>query len=94
MENLLLIIKKAPLVTWKAFLVLWALFLGFIVLVIKFLDFMYSEFNPDGTVGMSEMNKQRSSDDGFSSDSLSAKQEHDMDSNGLSRSEAIRNPHW
>jgi hypothetical protein len=35
-----------------------------------------------------------SSDYGSSSDSLSAKQEHDMDSNGLSRSEAIRNPHW
>lgn len=65
MENLLLIIKKAPLVTWKAFLVLWALFLGFVVLVIKFLDFMYSEFNPDGTVGTSEINRQRSSDDGF-----------------------------
>ena len=47
MENLLLIIKKAPLVTWKAFLVLWALFLGFIGLVIKFFKFM-SQFS-DGT---------------------------------------------
>lgn len=28
------------------------------------------------------------------SDRLSEKQRHDMDSNGLSRSEAIRNPHW
>lgn len=37
MENLLLIFKKAPLVTWKAFLVLWALFLGFMGLMIKFL---------------------------------------------------------
>jgi hypothetical protein len=91
MENLLLIIKKAPLVTWKAFLVLWALFLGFVGLVIKFLKFM-SQFS-DGTVGTSTMNK-RSSDDGFSSDSLSAQQKHNMDSNGLSRSEAIRNPHW
>lgn len=94
MENLLLIIKKTPLVTWKAFLVLWALFLGFMGLVFKFLDFMYSEFNPDGTVGTSEMNRQRSGNNGSLSDSLSAKQGHDMDSNGLSRSEAIRNPHW
>jgi hypothetical protein len=35
MESLLLIIKKTPLVTWKAFLVLWALFLGFADLTIK-----------------------------------------------------------
>ena len=35
-----------------------------------------------------------SSDYGYSSDNLSAKQEHDMDSNGLSRSEVIHNPHW
>jgi hypothetical protein len=35
-----------------------------------------------------------SSDDGFSSDNLSAQQRHNMDSNGMSRSEAIRNPHW
>jgi hypothetical protein len=48
-----------------------------------------SQFS-DGSVSM---NTQRSSDDGFSSDSLSAKQRHDMDSNGLSHSEAIRNPH-
>ncbi len=68
MENLLLIIKKTPLVTWKAFLVLWALFLGFMGLVFKFLDFMYSEFNPDGTVGTSEMNRQRSGNNGSSSE--------------------------
>jgi len=30
----------------------------------------------------------------FKSNELSAKQRHDMDSNGLSRSEAIANPHW
>lgn len=90
MENLLLIIKKAPLVTWKAFLVLWALFLGFMGLVFKFIEFVV-KFS-GGPVSMNT--QQRSSDDGFSSDSLSAKQEHDMDSNGLSRSEAIRNPHW
>ncbi len=88
MENLLLIIKKAPLVTWKAFLVLWALFLGFMGLVIKFIEFVV-KFSG----GPVSMNTQRSSD-GFSSDGLSAKQGHDMDSNGLSRSEAIRNPHW
>ena len=38
--------------------------------------------------------KPSSSNNRFSSDSLSAKQEHDMDSNGLSHSEAIHNPHW
>jgi hypothetical protein len=89
MENLLLIIKKAPLVTWKAFLVLWALFLGFMGLVFKFIEFVV-KFSG----GPVSMNTQRSSDDGSSSDSLSDKQRHDMDSNGLSRSEAIRNPHW
>ncbi len=36
----------------------------------------------------------KSSGGGFGEDELSAKQKHDMDSNGLSRSEAIRNPHW
>jgi len=35
-----------------------------------------------------------SSNSGFEEEGLSAKQKHDMDSNGLSRSEAIRNPHW
>ncbi|CAB5508200.1 hypothetical protein AZO1586I_2475 [Bathymodiolus thermophilus thioautotrophic gill symbiont] len=35
-----------------------------------------------------------SSDDDCWDDELSAKQEHDMDSNGLSRSEATNNPHW
>lgn len=91
MENLLFTIKKAPLIAWKAFLVLWALFLELIGLVMKFLKFM-GQFS-DGTVGTSAMNKP-SSDDGFSSDELSAKQKHDMDSNGLSHSEAIRNPNW
>jgi hypothetical protein len=85
----LLIIKKAPLVTWKAFLVLWALFLGFMGLVIKLIEFVV-QFS-DGPVSM---NTQRSSDDGFSSDSLSAQQRHNMDSNGMSRSEVIRHPHW
>jgi hypothetical protein len=63
MENLLLIIKKAPLVTWKAFLVLWALFLGFMGLVFKFIEFVV-KFSG----GPVSMNTQRSSDDGFSSE--------------------------
>ena len=63
MENLLLIIKKAPLITWKAFLVLWALFVGFVELVIKFFKFM-SQFSG----GPVSMNTQHSSDDGFSSE--------------------------
>ena len=60
MENLLLIIKKAPLITWKAFLVLWALFLGFMGLVIKFIEFVV-KFSG----GPVSMNTQRSNDDGF-----------------------------
>ena len=74
MENLLLIIKKAPLVTWKAFLVLWAFFLGFMMLVFKCLKFMSQYFAPNGAIGtiifrqevlseMKKMNTQRSSDD-------------------------------
>ena len=74
MENLLLIIKKAPLVTWKAFLVLWALFLGFMGLVFKCLKFMFQNFSPNSAIGtmifrqevlseMKKMNTQRSSDD-------------------------------
>ncbi|CAC9987977.1 hypothetical protein [uncultured Gammaproteobacteria bacterium] len=35
-----------------------------------------------------------SSDDDCWDDELSAKQGHDMDSNGLSHSEATNNPHW
>ncbi|RUA05536.1 MAG: hypothetical protein DSY43_04380 [Gammaproteobacteria bacterium] len=34
------------------------------------------------------------SDEWSTTNNLSAKQEHDMDSNGLSRSEAINNPNW
>lgn len=72
MENLLLIIKKAPLVTWKAFLVLWALFVGFIGLVVKFIEWV-GQVNKwvapfSGSHQLMEMHTQRSSDDGFSSE--------------------------
>jgi len=60
MENLLLIIKKAPLVTWKAFLVLWALFLGFIGLVIKLIEFVGQLSNSPVGVGTFTMNGGRS----------------------------------
>jgi hypothetical protein len=64
MENLLLIIKKVPLVTWKAFLVLWALFLGFADFTIKLTIKILKILGPFSV----SMNTQRSSDDGFSSE--------------------------
>ena len=63
--------------------------------IVPFLAFMYKALKtPRNDGDWYSYSSYGSSDDGFSSDSLSAKQEHDMDSNGLSRSEAIRNPHW
>ncbi len=51
-----------------------------------FLDFFIDDKTPDYL---------KQSDDNYWDDNeLSAKQSHDMDSNGLSHSEATNNPHW
>jgi hypothetical protein len=64
--------------------------------IVPFLAFMYKALKTPRNDGdwYSYSSGSSGSNGGFSSDSLSAKQEHDMDSNGLSRSEAIHNPHW
>ena len=51
-----------------------------------FLDFFIDDETPDYL-------KQSSNNYG-GANKLSTKQRHDMDSNGLSRSEATNNPHW
>jgi hypothetical protein len=57
-------------------------------LIVSFIVWVEKTFTND------EYLVKSSSDYGFSSDSLSAQQRHNMDSNGMSRSEVIRNPHW
>ena len=51
-----------------------------------FLDFFIDDETPDYL--------KQSNDNYWDDDELSAKQSHDMDSNGLSSSEATNNPHW
>ena len=51
-----------------------------------FLDFFIDDETPDYL--------KQSDDNYWDNDELSAKQSHDMDSNGLSSSEATNNPHW
>ncbi len=52
----------------------------------KVLEFIGDDETPDYL--------KQSNDNYWDDDELSAKQSHDMDSNGLSSSEATNNPHW
>jgi hypothetical protein len=52
----------------------------------KVLEFIGDDETPDYL--------KQSDDNYWDNDELSAKQSHDMDSNGLSSSEATNNPHW
>ncbi len=60
----------------------------------KVLGFIVDGALKESKDGRSDYLINSSDDDCWDDDELSAKQSHDMDSNGLSHSEATNNPHW